>query len=99
MVKPAKDLRQGFKQVAKRQFFFWFQGFKQECMNSTLKHSKISQAITPNISLCPTLKSYIYQILQAVTWIDSPNGGHEETLKRSLIGPNEVTLKKLVYAM
>ena len=28
-----------------------------------------------------------------VTWIDSPNGGHQQALKRSFMGPNEVTLK------
>ena len=31
-----------------------------------------------------------------VTKIDSPNGGHVLALKRSLMGPNEVTLKNLV---
>ena len=32
-----------------------------------------------------------------MTWIDTPNGGGKTALKRSLMGPSKVTLKKLVH--
>ncbi len=37
----------------------------------------------------------ITQLLQFVTWIDSPNGGHSSPEKVTVMCPNEVTLKNL----
>ena len=55
----------------------------------------IKQSIETDASIYYTSWFLVETSFFKVTWIDSPNGGHGQALKGSLVGLSEVTLKNL----